>query len=259
MRNFDDNAARRVIAGRQQLDEAELSTLRRLYAAEVAFADTRLAKVIKILQSRGWLDETLVVIVGDHGENIGEHELMEHQLCLYETLLRVPMILRLPGEVPANSRRHDPVQLVDLFPTVLDIAGVSVEQQPVHEGRSLVRGSVDNERLVIAEYMLPLSQQRIYARELPDFDFAPFMRRLLSIQKGSQKLILARGEPVELYDLEDDPDENDNRIDRDAEMVRRLLAELAGWQENRPEPLEITPGRLKKETLESLRKLGYVE
>ena len=259
MRTFDDNAARRVIAGRQELDEAELSTLRRLYAAEVAFADTRLGTVIATLRSRSWLDETLVVIVGDHGENIGDHELMEHQLCLYETLLRVPMILRLPGQVPADTRRLDPVQLVDLFPTVLDLAGVEQANRPAHEGRSLVRGSFEDERLVIAEYMLPVNQQRIYAREMPDFDFNPFMRRLQSIQKGPQKLILAHGEPLELYDLEKDPSEHDNRIDRDPETVRRLLAELAGWQENRPHPLEITRGRLDEDTLESLRKLGYVE
>ena len=259
MRTFDDNAARRVIAGQEQLGEAELSTLRNLYAAEVAFADSRLGQVVAALRSRDWLDKTLVVVVGDHGENIGDHGLMEHQLCLYETLLRVLMILRLPGEIPADTRRLDPVQLVDLFPTILDLAGVAEAHRPAQEGRSLVRGPIEDERSVIAEYMLPLNQQRIYARELPDFDFDPFMRRLQSIQKGSQKLILARGEPQELYDLEKDPKENDNRIDRDPETVRRLLAELAGWQENRPEPLEITPGRLDKETLESLRKLGYVE
>ena len=215
--------------------------------------------MVAALRSRDWLDKTLVVVVGDHGENIGDHGLMEHQLCLYETLLRVLMILRLPGEIPADTRRLDPVQLVDLFPTILDLAGVAEAHRPAQEGRSLVRGPIEDERSVIAEYMLPLNQQRIYARELPDFDFDPFMRRLQSIQKGSQKLILARGEPQELYDLEKDPKENDNRIDRDPETVRRLLAELAGWQENRPEPLEITPGRLDKETLESLRKLGYVE
>jgi arylsulfatase A-like enzyme len=259
MRTFDDHAARSVIAGRRHLDAAELATLRRLYAAEVAFADSRLGTVLAALRSQALLDETLVIVVGDHGENLGEHGLMEHQLCLYETLLHVPMILRLPGRIPAGTRRDDAVQLVDLFPTVLDLAGVPEDQWPAHEGRNLLREPLEGERLIVAEYMLPLDQQRIFASELPDFDFDPFMRRLKSAQRGTRKLILARGEPTELYDLGDDPGELDNRIDSDPETVRSLLADLSRWQTTRPKPLEIAVGSLDEDSLESLRRLGYID
>lgn len=259
MTSFEASDARQVMARRDQLTEAELAALRRLYAAEVASADSRLGKVIDALRVQDLLDETLVVVVGDHGENIGDHGLMEHQLCLYESLLRVPLLLRLPGTVPAGIRRHDPVQLVDIYPTVLEAVGVPKESWPTYDGESLLGSNMEPDRALVAEYMLPLDQQRIFAREMPEFDFSPFMRRLQSIQIGSRKLILARNEPVELYDLATDPMETENLLERDPETARLLLKELQRWRSARPTLLAAELGRREAETIEALRQLGYVE
>jgi arylsulfatase A-like enzyme len=259
LRSFEGADARKVIAGRAQLTPLELATLRRLYAAEVASADARLGKVIDTLRSQGLIDETLVVVVGDHGENIGDHGLMEHQFSLHETLLRVPIVLRLPGRVPADVERHDPVQLVDVFATVLEAARVPQEQWPQHEGESLLGPPIDTKRSLVAEYRLPLDQERIFAREMADFDFSPLMQRLLSIQVGSTKLIVAGDEPAELYDLANDPAETENLLEQDPTTARLLLEELQRWKTSRPPRLPVELGRRETETIEALRELGYVE
>ena len=248
-----------MIAGRARLTPSELATLRRLYAAEVASADARLGKVIETLRSQGLLDQTLVAVVGDHGENLGDHGLMEHQFSLHETLLRVPILLRLPDTVPADVRRHDPVQLVDVFTTVLEAARIPRERWPQHEGESLLGPPIDANRTLVAEYRLPLDQERIFAREMADFDFSPLLQRLSSIQVGAMKLILAGDEPAKLYDLERDPAETEDLLEEDPVTARSLLEELRRWQARRPARLPVELGTREAETIEALRALGYVE
>lgn len=256
---FGDSEAREFVAGRLSLSARDLSILRQLYAAEAAFADRRLGEVIESLRSRGWLDQTLVILISDHGENIGDHGLMEHQFCLYESLLRVPLVLRLPGVIPASARRSDPVQLVDVFPTVLEAAGVPRSRWPEQEGRSLLGNSIAADRPVIAEYMLPHEQQKIFSREVPEFDFAPLMRRLRSIQIGSEKLIVADDGQFELYDLEQDPNERFDLAGERPERVRNLARHLAEWLDSGPSAYGLAETELSRETIESLRQLGYLD
>lgn len=259
LRSFGDREARLFIAGRLALSPPELELLRRLYAAEVAFVDARLRMIIAALRRGRQLDETLVVVTSDHGENLGDHGLMEHQFCLYETLLRVPLVMRLPGRIAAATRRDDPVQLVDLFPTVLEAAGVPRERWPPQEGASLLGAPLPAERPVVAEYMLPHEQRRIFASEIPDFDFAPLFRRLRSLQIGSEKLIVAAGGRPELYDLASDPGELTNLAAERPQAVRRLAERLQRWLEAGLGPLDPEAVELGDETLEALRSLGYVE
>ena len=259
LRELGDKHARYYIAKRLTLDELDLTWLRQLYAAEATYVDAQLREVIEALRARRWLDNTLVVIVGDHGENIGDHGLMEHQFCLYESLLRVPMIMRLPRVIPAGLRRDDPVQLVDLLPTILSITGVPSERWPRHRGLDLLAGPVAPERPVVAEYMLPRGQQRIFAKQVPGFDFTPLLRRLKSIQIGSDKLIVSDRDEVELYDLASDPDEQRDLASAQPERAAALSAQLQAWLDRSPRPFGPTPAHHSTGTLESLRQLGYVE
>lgn len=254
-----DEEARLWIAGRLGLSPQDLAILRQLYAAEAAYVDARLGKVIRALKVRGWLDQTLVIVVGDHGENIGDHGLMEHQFCLYESLLRVPLIMRWPGRIAAHLRRGDPVQLVDVFPTILEAAGVDRDRWPSQEGSSLLAGPVEADRPVVAEYMLPHSQQRIFAKQLPDFDFTPLMRQLRSIQIGSEKLILSGEKQFELYDLSRDPNEEVDLATERPERVRFLAQRLQQWLDEGPRPFVSDAAELSLETAEDLRELGYLE
>ncbi len=253
--------ARRFIAGHLTFDDDELAILRALYRADVGFADDRAARLLSLLETAGVLERTLVVVVSDHGENLGEHGLMEHQLCLYETLLRVPMIFRLPGVVEAGRSDDAPVQIVDVMPTVFEAVGLPPALWPGVDGRSVLRDSPPPARPVIAEAMRPINQRRLFRKLDPAFDFDPYDRRLTSIQVGELKLIVSDRGPAELYDLASDPGETRNLAAEQPDAVAALSRQIearhtAARQPSRPG--EAAP-ELDPETVEALRALGYLD
>ncbi len=258
LRGFTEREARRFMSGARELNPHELEILRALYRADVAHADAQVSRLLEMLA--GELDDTLVVVVGDHGENIGDHGLMEHQLCLYETLLRVPMILRLPGVVEAGHRDQAPVQLVDVLPTVLDAVGVPHDRRPAIEGRSLLRHELPAERPVYAEYMRPTEQKRLFGEVSPEFDFEPYDRRLKSIQIGDMKLIVPERGAVELYDLAQDPGETRDLAAARPRIVEALRRRLEVWSGGwRPAANGESQPILDEETRKALRSLGYLD
>jgi arylsulfatase A-like enzyme len=260
MRQVTEREARLAIMGKLVLSPSDLAVLRALYRAEVAHAGSQLGRIVDAIKARGALDRTLVVIIADHGENIGEHKLMEHQLCVYETLLRVPILLRLAGTFDDGSVRNGPVQLVDILPTVLDVVGLPAGQRPPVEGHSLVRWEPPADRPLIAEYMRPVMQRPRFEELDPSFDFGRFDRRLKSMQVGSMKIIVSSRGDTELYDLAADPGETTNLADARPELTRTLASQLAAWSA-RAAPVQgaaSTLPELDQETLRALRSLGYL-
>jgi arylsulfatase A-like enzyme/Flp pilus assembly protein TadD len=173
------------------------------YDAEIAEADRQLARVVEGLGPVR--SSTLVVVAGDHGEAFGEHGEIGHSVFVYDTTLRVPLIMSGPG-VPADGRAVEgAVGLVDIAPTVLSLAG-----QPVfeHEGvdlRRTIEGTPAEGRVLYAESFAPLI----------DFGWSP----LRAIREGPFKYIAAPRS--ELYDLAHDPAETKNLMtDRPADAAR---------------------------------------
>jgi len=246
------------MAGTAPLDDEALATLRGLYAAEVSYADTRIGGLLDLLRETGELDRTLVVWTSDHGENIGDHGLMDHQFCLYETLLHVPLILRLPGRFEGGGLEDAPAQLVDVMPTILDAVGIERERWPTMDGTPLGPEGLPPDRPVIAQTRRPLSQRAIFAEHAPGFEFARFDHRLTSIQVGQHKLILTDDGEAELYDLQADPAEARDRADEDPARVEELrtLLQKQGLA-SAPGPVQATP-ELDQATVEALRALGYL-
>jgi arylsulfatase A-like enzyme len=119
---------------REMLDPADTPSNR--YDGEIRYTDDLLARLFDKLRRARLLDRTLVVVTSDHGEQFGEHGLQSHSNSVYDVLLHVPMLLRAPGLVPAGLRVDQPVGLVDLVPTVLELLGLP--PSPLAQGRSLV-------------------------------------------------------------------------------------------------------------------------
>lgn len=256
---FGEDQARLFMAGGLELDDEELRVLRGLYRAEVAYVDEQVGRLLDAVERRVPKEQTLVAVVSDHGENLGEHGLMEHQLCLYETLLRVPLILRLPGSFEGGERRAAPVQLTDLLPTILDAAGVALPGDLAVDGSSLVEADPPAERPLLAEFRPGQENRRLFRRARPGFDFDPFDRRLWSVQRGDLKLILSDRGDAELYDLSRDPGETRNLAGERPEDVRRLAGDVLRG-DSAPAGAGAEPAfPLDDETREMLRRLGYVE
>jgi choline-sulfatase len=212
------------------------------YDGEIAFDDAIVAAVLDRLGRLGLLDRTLVAIVGDHGESLGDHGEETHSMFVYDPALRVPFILWRPGLLPGGAVVRDPVRLTDVAPTLLELAGAPPLQ--VKDGRSLVpliRGKAPGPSPpVYAETLLP----QLY------MNWAP----LRSVRDERWKLIEAP--QAELYDVASDPAETHNRyLERPqaAQALRQQLAAMTGGAAGR-----MSTGTMDRETLEKLAALGYV-
>ena len=111
---------------RQQRVALDESALVRQYDAEVRFMDSQLARVLKRLRALDLYEQTSVAIVGDHGESLGEHGEATHGVFLYQSTLRVPLLIHGPASRPGGRTVGDAVSLADLAPTLLELAGVEV-------------------------------------------------------------------------------------------------------------------------------------
>lgn len=225
------------------LDSPEdLSALRTLYDGEIAQMDGYVGEVLNLLEARSWQDETLICVVGDHGQALGEHGQHGHGPMLWDVVLRVPMILRVPAVAPA--RITETVSLVDLAPTLLDLLGVSVDG-PV-QGKSLlpVFGGGRLRRPVFSETRVP---GRVGA-----VDDQP---RELAVHLDSFKLVL-RDDTRSLYDLARDPDEEVALQEQEHATVRSALEAAA--QRYLTTRISRGAAALTSEDLEELRALGYL-
>jgi len=197
------------------------------YWGYVTYMDTLVGRVLAALDDTGLRKRTAVVFLADHGEMAGHHRMFDKGPYLYEDVMRVPFIVRYPDVVPTGAVRGDGfANLVDLVPTLLDLAGVQPQGGQPFEGRSLLPA-------LRGEAALPAD---VFA-ETNTGDLVNPQLDTRMIRRGDWKYVLRPGERDELYDLRDDPDELTNRIG-DARTVRAALRDaLAAWMETTHDPL----------------------
>ncbi|MDE0227282.1 MAG: sulfatase-like hydrolase/transferase [Spirochaetaceae bacterium] len=209
------NAARPWIQGvpRRRWDSYPDATRRQViatYLALITLLDDCVGRILATLRATATLDDTLVVLVSDHGDQLGEHGMAGKMGNLYEASVRVPLVIRLPGAAHAGADRQQLVEMVDLFPTICDLLGVPhPEGLQAPAGRSLVPvvAHADSVHRRIVHAML-LEGQMARTERL--------------------KLNFYADDRCELYDLADDPEEATNRYDDPAYRARQqeLLAEI---------------------------------
>ena len=102
----------------------------RPYDGEIAYVDLQVGRLIDALKRLGLTDNTVVIVVGDHGEGLGEHDEMTHGYMLHDSTLRVPLIIADPRAKQTGLRVPTPVSLVDLFPTLVELGGTAAARQP---------------------------------------------------------------------------------------------------------------------------------
>jgi arylsulfatase A-like enzyme len=134
-------------------DAAELRHMKALYEGEVQYADAEFGKFIDLLKQLNLYEESVVVLVSDHGEEFGEHGGVDHGRSVYEELLRIPLIIKYPGRLGAGTSSDVPASTVDVAPTILELAGRATRDLQL-DGRSLHTASLSPDaggRIVFAQ------------------------------------------------------------------------------------------------------------
>jgi len=216
------------------------------YADEIAAMDVQIGRLMTALRDLGRARDTLVVLVGDHGEGLGQHGESQHGYLLYETTQHVPLIVWGPGVVPRREPVASQVRTLDVMPTILDYLGLP--EAPPAQGISL-RPMIEAPKAcadlpAYSETMLP-------AEELG-------LSRLRAISHGGWKYIHATR--PELYDLTTDREERHNLADQRAEVAARLKEELRSILAEAPPPPDAraAPVRLSAAEAQKLASLGYL-
>ena len=217
---LDQMAAEWPGADSERIQDIEF--VRSQYDSEVRCADDGLRELVGALDDLGLREETVVVVFGDHGEELGEHGIYFDHHGLYDTITHVPLVINGPGRGdsagPLAGRIPGPisgtVQLADLAPTVLDLAGIS--PCPEMDGMSLTphlrnQGGHSYPEVLLGEctwmakWALRTDDHKVIVSRDPDFYGSP---------------------GIELYDLQDDPGECRNLADSDPELAGRMAARM---------------------------------
>ncbi len=242
----------------QDFSAEELEVIRGTYDASLREMDDIVQTLLTRLEKSGALQNTIVILCSDHGELLGEHHMLDHQYSLAEPLLRVPLVLHYPPAVK-RGRESRPVMNLDLYPTLLELAGIDVARRPQSLSISLLAPVEDRTR--IAEFPTPPLPPYEEARKVnPAFDPTPFHRSLRAIRAGTLKFIWSSDGRNALYDLGTDPGELHDRLAQDpqrgADLADRLERIVTARQPpGRAEPLR---ARLTPEQEDVLRSLGYL-
>lgn len=217
------------------------ATMQGAYDGEIAATDAEIGRLLSALQVSGQLDSTVVVIVGDHGESLGDHGEQQHGFFVYDAAVHIPLIIAGPG-VPVRVV-PDQVRIVDVMPTVLDLLGVAAPAGS--QGQSLLplgRG----EALDLLAY-----SETFY----PRYHYG--WSELTAVRDGRFKFIAAPRR--ELYDIEADPGETSDLAKenpRMADALERALKDLA--TRTATKAVAQPPRAIDAETEQRLRALGYV-
>jgi choline-sulfatase len=234
---------------------------RRLYDGEIAYADSALGRLLAFLKKQNLYRPAAIVVVGDHGEGLGEHGEQTHGVFLYDSTLHVPLILKLPqtvagqgqgGAAPSALVVNAQVRTIDIVPTVLDLEGVrdpaardGASLRPLWQAAAGAAGGAPSvpspdERIAFGETDYPL-----------DFGWAP----LRSVRAHEEKYIEAPR--PEFYDLHSDGGETRNRYEPwnpDVQALRALEADLR----KTAAPNDSAAPGVSASKIEELRALGYL-
>jgi len=249
-----------ITAGKADIDAEGLRAMIGRYDGEVRTFDRLFEELLDTLDELDLTGNTLVAVTGDHGEELFErHRYFSHSASIYDTVLHVPLAMRLPGVIPAAGMVSGIVESIDLAPTLLALAGVPVPK--TWEGRDLERAfregaPLDPDHAAMSELedrIVSLRTERYrYIHNPDDFDFP---------MEGGELGLAFPFEVKELYVHADDPGERRNRAEDLPAVADTLRERTQGWMDRhdweesrRRHEESVIPAKVR----ESLEAIGYV-
>lgn len=242
--------------------EAMLPQLRAVYDAEVAYADRNVGMMIDMLKRRGMWDDTVFVLLADHGEEFDEHGGWLHGQSVYNELVHVPLIIHFPGSQHAGRRLVGPANLLDVMPTLADALDRPALGAKCR-GRSLMP-------LLKADGPPPAGTDEFVSLRA---DYQKYNKPAKE-RRGDVNLALRRdhykgiwnleAQTFELYDLVADPGEANDLSEVQPETAGAMLATARKWLEAHPDAFELGTGDIglqgaSERDQQNLRDLGYIK
>ena len=248
------------VADKVELTDGDFEILRGLYRAEIAYLTEKIEEVVDLLRTHGEWEDTLFVLTSDHGENIGEHGLLDHQYALYDTLLHVPLYVH--GGPFEDNEIDDLVQLLDIPPTILDVLGIEApEAREQFQGISFHPETEEIREYAVAEYMSPQPSMDALKRRVGNLSEQVYVydRSLRAIRTDRYKYIRGSDGNQELYDIESDPGETSDIADSYEDIVARHDMMLDEWLESFETATHTDTVSMNEETKSRLEDLGYLQ
>jgi arylsulfatase A-like enzyme len=224
----------------RKLTQGNARYLSDLYDAGIRWADDALGEFVAALESRGMMDDTVVVLFSDHGEELLEHGQVGHERTLYIESLLVPLVIAAPGVDPAVVEM--PVGLSDVMPTLLEL--LQIDAPDGMTGNSLVE---------------TLRGNPFAGNARPLYSNLDRHLKLRSIVSGRHHLIVDEGETLRLFDWRADRREQTDLSRENADAARSLARELEAYHAGLPRPEAKARIEMSRKDEARLRQLGYVE
>jgi arylsulfatase A-like enzyme len=253
------------VLGQNKITGNQFRILRGAYDNAIQYCDFVTHQICELLKASGLYDNTLLIVMSDHGESIGEHNLMFHIWSLYDNLIKVPLVVKYPKDITTAQQVDKIVQNVDIFPTICSLLNIkSPSQIEQAQGNSMLDETIINREadIAVSELIKPFGPDTIAYREhLPEYD-----RRLLSLRTAGSKFIYSSNGEHEYYDLSLDSEEAENLygkctgydgIDERAKFYFQKMDTF--YQANRIRiEGEEAPNIENEEIKEKLKQLGYL-
>ncbi|WP_435156757.1 sulfatase [Haladaptatus sp. DFWS20] len=233
------------VSGNLEMSDNDFELLQGLYRAEIAYLDQQIGELRTIFEDYNEWEDTIFVVVGDHGENIGDHGLMDHQYSLHDTLLHVPLIIQ-GGSFNRGGKSDSLVQTLDLFPSLLDAINARIPSYSqgvsIHPNRA-----TPTRRHVFAEYLCPqpaidrLSEKT----DTPRKNLERLDKKLRAVRTKEHKLVR-------------DSDHNNISVS-DPTITGKLDSELDAWLESFDQASTDESIEMSESTKQKLEDLGYLQ
>lgn len=245
LRNYPPDLKR---ARNNKLPKVKKKLLQDLYDGEIAFTDAQIGRLVQGLKAAGRLENTLLILHSDHGEEFWEHGGFEHGHALYQEVLHVPLILNCPNRIPEGLRIKNTVRCLDLGPTILDLAGIAPFENV--RGCSLapfIHGLADHMELI------SYGEGILWGKPVSPWD----EKKVLIT--NNYKFMKSSTDGLEmLFDLTNDPREQNNLILIDPDLRKKMSQELIRHYGRALGASRKSQGlKLSDKDAERLRQLGY--
>jgi len=239
-------------AGLRDLTASEKEKLRTWYDGSIHYLDLKLEELFRELRVQGLYEDTLTVVVSDHGENIGHHGLWGHEFSMYHGLLHVPVVVSFPGRVPEGTTVDGPYSLERLFPLILSLLEGG-EFPEFDEG-------AEEDKFLYAYRNRPYRFMERVRSYFPDYDTSYFDSDQRSVIDWPYHFIWDSGGDHELYDLEKDPHEENNILRSKPGLGDKYKSKIMEFAEAHP-PLypESQVPAYDAAAEQRLRSLGYIK